>query len=129
MKVGPDRQEHGCSQSYLRTAELGGRADIRGLVHREVDQDRQLEEFSGRSRRRAPRPPWPPRGNPATWTGHAGDPAAAHDQVAALLPVREGVSGVEYPDTLTARDNVATGPGRRGTLKRPQPVRRAATRL
>ena len=47
------------------------------------------------------------RANLARWTGEAGDPAAARDQFAALLPVRERVSGPEHPDTLTTRANLA----------------------
>ena len=47
------------------------------------------------------------RANLATWTGQAGDPAGARDQYAALLPVRERVSGAEHPDTLTTRANLA----------------------
>jgi hypothetical protein len=43
----------------------------------------------------------------ATWTGQAGDPAAARDQLAALLPVCERVSGPDHPATLTARGNLA----------------------
>jgi len=43
----------------------------------------------------------------ALWTGEAGDAAGARDQFAALLPVRERVSGADHPDTLTARDNLA----------------------
>ena len=55
----------------------------------------------------------------ARWTGEAGDPAAARDQYAALLPVFERVLGPEHPDTLTARGTSPAGPGRRGT--RPPP--------
>ena len=40
------------------------------------------------------------RFNLAYWTGRAGDAAAARDQFAALLPVRERVSGPDHPDTL-----------------------------
>ena len=36
----------------------------------------------------------------AYWTGEAGDPAAARDLFAELLPVRERVLGPEHPDTL-----------------------------
>src|SRR5664279_2487817 len=43
----------------------------------------------------------------AACTGAAGDPAAARDAYAALLPIRERVSGPEHPDTLTARANLA----------------------
>jgi hypothetical protein len=43
----------------------------------------------------------------AYWTGEAGDPAGARDQLAALLPIFEQVSGPEHPDTLTARSNLA----------------------
>jgi hypothetical protein len=35
------------------------------------------------------------------------DTAAARDQFAALLPVREWVSGRDHPDTITDRANVA----------------------
>ena len=34
-------------------------------------------------------------------------PAAARDQYAALLPVRERVLGAEHPATLTTRANLA----------------------
>jgi Tetratricopeptide repeat len=54
------------------------------------------------------------RGNLASWTGRAGDAAAARDQFAALLPVRERVSGAEHPDTLTARGNLAYYTGEAG---------------
>ena len=56
------------------------------------------------------------RANLAHYTGRAGDAAAACDQYAALLQVRERVSGPEhsdtlttpeYPDTLTTRDKLA----------------------
>ena len=52
----------------------------------------------------------------ARWTGHAGDPAAARDQLAELLPVRERVSGPEHPDTLAARQELARWTGRAGDL-------------
>ena len=48
------------------------------------------------------------RGQLARWTGQAGDPAAARDLFAGLLPVRERVLGPEHPDTLTARHGLAT---------------------
>jgi len=44
----------------------------------------------------------------------AGDPAAARDQVAALLPVREQVLGGEHPDTLAAQANLARWTGEAG---------------
>jgi hypothetical protein len=47
------------------------------------------------------------RRNLAFWTGEAGDAAGARDQFAALLPVRERVSGSEHRDTLAARANLA----------------------
>ena len=47
------------------------------------------------------------RDNLARWTGEAGDAAGARDQFAALVPVRERVSGAEHPDTLTARASLA----------------------
>jgi hypothetical protein len=50
----------------------------------------------------------------ARWTGHAGDAAAARDQHAALLPVRERVLGLEHPDTLTARSHLAWWTGEAG---------------
>jgi hypothetical protein len=43
------------------------------------------------------------RGQLADWTGRAGDPAAAHAQFAALVPVYERVLGTEHPETLAAR--------------------------
>jgi hypothetical protein len=48
------------------------------------------------------------RGDLASFTGAAGDAAGARDQYAALLPVRERVSGAEHPDTLTARASLAS---------------------
>jgi hypothetical protein len=54
------------------------------------------------------------RANLALWTGEAGDPAAARDQYAALLPTHERVSGPEHPDTLTARANLARWTGDAG---------------
>ena len=54
------------------------------------------------------------RHNLARWTGEAGDAAAARDQFAALLPVRERVLGPEHPDTLTARGNLAYWTGEAG---------------
>jgi hypothetical protein len=50
----------------------------------------------------------------AYWTGMAGDPAAARDQYAALLPARERVLGTEHPHTLTARHNLARWTGQAG---------------
>ena len=47
------------------------------------------------------------RASLTVWTGQAGDPAAARDQLAALLPLRERVLGPEHPDTLTTRDWLA----------------------
>ncbi len=41
-----------------------------------------------------------------------GGPAAARDQYAALLSVRERVSGPEHPDTLTARHELTRWAGR-----------------
>jgi hypothetical protein len=47
------------------------------------------------------------RGQLAFWTGQGGDPAAARDQYAALLPVDERILGPEHPQTVTARANLA----------------------
>jgi len=47
------------------------------------------------------------RADLARFTGLAGDPAAARDLFAALLPVRERVLGPENPDTLTIRSQLA----------------------
>jgi hypothetical protein len=44
----------------------------------------------------------------------AGDPAAARDQLAALLPVRERVSGPEDPGTLRVRNDLAWWTGHAG---------------
>jgi Tetratricopeptide repeat len=54
------------------------------------------------------------RGNLARWTGQAGDTAAARDQFAALLPVRERVLGAEHPHTLVSRHNLARWTGQAG---------------
>ena len=45
------------------------------------------------------------RASVAGWTGQAGDPAAARDQLAELLPVRERVSGPEHPDCGRSRNS------------------------
>jgi Tetratricopeptide repeat len=50
----------------------------------------------------------------AYWTGMAGDPAAARDQYAALLPIRERVLGAEHPHALAARHNLARWTGQAG---------------
>ena len=68
---------------------------------------------SGSSARNT-RTPWPPGSNLAYWTGQAGDPPAARDQYAALLPVFERVLGPEHPDTLAARGNLACWTGEAG---------------
>ena len=49
-----------------------------------------------------------------TWTGTAGDAAAARDQLAALLPIRERVQGPDHPDTLIARHELAHWTGEAG---------------
>jgi hypothetical protein len=43
-----------------------------------------------------------------------GDAAGARDQFAALLPIRERVSGAEHPETLTVRKNLAYWTGQAG---------------
>jgi Tetratricopeptide repeat len=50
----------------------------------------------------------------ARWTGEAGDAAAARDQSAALLLIRERVLGPDHPDTLITRDNLAGWTGKAG---------------
>jgi Tetratricopeptide repeat len=50
----------------------------------------------------------------AFWTGQAGDPAAARDQYARLVPLIQKVHGIEHPSTLTARANLAHWTGRAG---------------
>jgi hypothetical protein len=50
----------------------------------------------------------------ANWTGLAGDPEAARDQYAALLPIRERVLGPEHPHTLTTLNNFAFYTGAAG---------------
>ena len=47
------------------------------------------------------------RGHVAFWTGQAGNRAAARDEFAVLLPIREQMSGPEHPDTLYIRQEVA----------------------
>jgi hypothetical protein len=47
-------------------------------------------------------------------TGEAGNPAGARDQLAALLPTYERVSGAEHPDTLATRAGLAAWTGRAG---------------
>ena len=55
-----------------------------------------------RSGRRAQR--FPPQRS--GFGGRTGDPAAARDLYAALLPVLERVLGPQYPQTLAARRNL-----------------------
>lgn len=43
----------------------------------------------------------------ARWTGLDGDPAAARDELAGLLPVMERVLGAEHPRTIAARQDLA----------------------
>ena len=50
----------------------------------------------------------------AAWTGDAGDPAAARDQFAALLPACERILGMEHPDTLRCRRGLAFWTGAAG---------------
>ncbi len=47
----------------------------------------------------------------ANWTGDSGDPAAARDQLAALLPDLERKLGPEHPETLAARVKLASWTG------------------
>jgi hypothetical protein len=51
---------------------------------------------------------------PSRITGEAGDPAAARDQFAALVPVTERVMGAEHPDTLDVRFDLARFTGMAG---------------
>ncbi|MEU1407878.1 tetratricopeptide repeat protein [Streptomyces sp. NPDC005728] len=48
------------------------------------------------------------------WIGEAGGPAAARDQLTALLPVYEKVFGPEHPDTLNVRASLARWIGEAG---------------
>ncbi|GAA4923312.1 FxSxx-COOH system tetratricopeptide repeat protein [Nonomuraea thailandensis] len=50
----------------------------------------------------------------ATWTGEAGDAAAARDQLTALLPTVERVQGAEHPNTLNTRHEIARWTGEVG---------------
>ena len=50
----------------------------------------------------------------AHWTGMAGDAAVARDLFAALLPMRERVSGPEHTDTLSDRFELARWTGEAG---------------
>jgi Tetratricopeptide repeat len=54
------------------------------------------------------------RHNLAVWTGMAGDPAEARDQLAGLLPIREQVQGPEHPDTLNTRNQLTRWTGDAG---------------
>jgi hypothetical protein len=56
------------------------------------------------------------RGYLARWTGEAGDPAGARDQLAALLPVYERVLGPDHPGTLATRHDLARLTGVAGDL-------------
>ncbi|GGT34254.1 ATP-binding protein [Nonomuraea spiralis] len=50
----------------------------------------------------------------AFFTAWGGEPAAARDQITALLPVMERALGPEHPDTLKTRDDLARWTGRAG---------------
>jgi hypothetical protein len=50
----------------------------------------------------------------ARWAGEAGDAAGARDQFAALLPIRERVSGPDHPSTVAVRHNLARSTGKAG---------------
>ncbi|MBB6550178.1 tetratricopeptide repeat protein [Nonomuraea rubra] len=50
----------------------------------------------------------------AYYTAMVGDVVGARDQFAALLPIRERVSGAEHPDTLAVRANLARWSGEAG---------------
>ncbi|MFC4115116.1 FxSxx-COOH system tetratricopeptide repeat protein [Nonomuraea zeae] len=50
----------------------------------------------------------------AGWTGLTWDTAAARDEFAALLPIRERVLGAEHPDTLITRSYLANYTGLAG---------------
>ena len=50
----------------------------------------------------------------ARWTGKAGNPAAARDQAAALLPFAERVLGPDHLDTLAVRKGLAWSTGEAG---------------
>jgi transcriptional regulator with XRE-family HTH domain len=54
------------------------------------------------------------RGSLASWSGRAGDPAAARDQFAALAPTYRRVLGSEHPDTLDICGNLAEWSGAAG---------------
>jgi Tetratricopeptide repeat len=54
------------------------------------------------------------RAHLARWTGEAGDPAGARDQLAALLPIRERALGPEHPSTLATRSYLAHNSGLAG---------------
>ena len=55
-----------------------------------------------------------PRGRLARWTGSAGDAAAARDQYAARLPIRERGLGPDHPGTLAMRHELARSTGDAG---------------
>ena len=54
------------------------------------------------------------RAHLARWTGEAGDPAGARDQLAELLPIRTRVLGPEHPATLATRSYLAHNTGLAG---------------
>jgi Tetratricopeptide repeat len=54
------------------------------------------------------------RANLARWTGDAGDPVAARDELATLLSVEEGALGPEDPNTLITRHILARWTGMAG---------------
>ena len=73
------------------------------------------------------RTPWPFAATSPPGPGEAGDAAGARDEYAALLPIRERVSGPEHPDTLAARQQLASWTGEAGDAAAgPRRVRRAA---
>jgi hypothetical protein len=89
----------------------GVEADLRALV-REVRSQLPPRPRSPHPFGNSPLGPNHPdtlmtRANLAHWAGEAGDPAAAQNLFAELLPVRERVSGPDHPDTLAVRANLA----------------------
>ena len=90
----------GYSGSYLAA---------RDLTARIADAHRDSEDYGPEHPRALTA-----RHNFAYWTGEAGDPAGARDQLTALLRTRERVQGPEHPHTLATRHARARWAGAAG---------------
>ncbi len=105
-----DEQVADLQAAVRRSAAVGSR----GAVLDVSAQATKLDAREGAGRRARDEAELGAREMGARSTGRGGDPAAARDQFAALVPVRERVSGAEHPDTLITRHSLAYWTGQAG---------------